>query len=256
MRSPKQVIIEARADTNVGMVRSVNQDSYLSLIDDGIFAVADGMGGHAGGEVASMLAILAIQNCVHAATEQIQTDWSRQHPDYDVLNILSDAVTQASDRVFERGRDDKALTGMGTTATTLQVVDNYGYIGHVGDSRLYLLRNGELSQITTDHSWVNEQVSAGMLTLEEAESHPYRNVITRSVGFEMEVLVDTDCFEFKDDDYCIICSDGLYGKVSATEIAQTVIDQGIDSVKSLITMANDNGGDDNITVIVVHVQIK
>ena len=95
-----------------------------------------------------------------------------------------------------------------------------------------------------------------MLTLEEAENHPYRNVITRSVGFEMEVLVDTDCFEFKDDDYCIICSDGLYGKVSASEIAQTVIDRGIDSVESLITMANDNGGDDNITVIVVHVQIK
>ena len=254
MRTTPHITLEARAETHVGQVRTVNQDAFLCLPDDGAFVVADGMGGHAGGEVASMLCILAIQTYIASAAAQRLPTSKRLHPDQTVFELLAQAVTHASDRIYERSHDDRALSGMGTTATVFKVVDDRGYIAHVGDSRLYLYREGQLKQLTIDHSWVNEQLNAGLLTPEEAEFHPYRNVITRSVGYEDAVKVDTDCILLQNNDFILLCSDGLSGKVADVEISQAVRESGVDAVDSLIDLANDRGGDDNITVVVVRIK--
>ena len=145
---------------------------------------------------------------------------------------------------------------MGTTATVCKVVDQYGYIAHVGDSRLYLIRCGLIYQITNDHSLVSEQVRAGILTKEEAELHHLRNVITRSVGYQEEEDVDTTCVLLEDGDLIVMCSDGLHGPVTDMEISQTVKNTEINSVDSLIQMANDRGGDDNITVVIIKVKVS
>ena len=256
MQSLTSLAIEAYGDSDVGRVRSSNEDAFLCLPEEGAFIVADGMGGHAGGEVASMLSILAIQTFIQLAEEPLMNSSVREHPCQAVTQMLSDAVNHASVRIYERACEDSLLKGMGTTVTMLKIVDGCGYFAHVGDSRLYLLRQGALQQLTTDHSWVNEQMSAGLLSREEAASHPYRNIITRSVGCREEVNVETDCIDLLDGDCLMLCSDGLHGSVSNSEIARLLIDGGTYAVRPLIDLANDRGGEDNITVVVVKVHVS
>jgi len=256
MSSPKSLVIEAYGDTDVGRVRPANQDAFLCLPEEGAFIVADGMGGHAGGEVASMLCILAIQTFMQSAEALSPSRDGCEHPCPPVKQALSDAVNHAALRIYERACDEPSLKGMGTTLTMLKIADGYGYFAHVGDSRLYLLRQGALQQLTTDHSWVNEQMQAGLLSQEEAASHPFRNVITRSVGSRETVNVETDCIELRDDDCLLLCSDGLHGCVSNSEIARLLIDGGTYAVRPLIDLANDRGGEDNITIVVVKVQVS
>ena len=256
MQSPNSLIIECYGDTDVGKVRSSNQDAFLCLPDEGTFIVADGMGGHAGGEVASMLSILAIQTFIQSAEAPLVSDGAGQHPSQKVMQVLSDAVNHACVRIYERGAEDPLLKGMGTTVTMLKIVDDYGYFAHVGDSRLYRLRGGTLQQLTTDHSWVNEQMRAGLLSSEEAVSHPFRNVITRSVGFKEGVNVETGCINLHSDDCLMVCSDGLYVSVPNSEIARHLGDGGTSAVSSLIDLANGRGGEDHITVVVVKVRVS
>jgi PPM family protein phosphatase len=256
MSSLKSLTIEAYGDTDVGRVRPANQDAFLCLPEEGAFIVADGMGGHAGGEVASMLCILAIQTFMQSAEALSASRGGCEHPCQPVMQALSDAVNHAALRIYERACEEPSLKGMGTTVTMLKFVADYGYFAHVGDSRLYLLRQGALQQLTTDHSWVNEQIQAGLLSREEAASHPFRNIITRSVGYREEVDVDTGCIELCDDDCLLLCSDGLHGYVSHAEIARLLIDGGTYAVRPLIDLANERGGEDNITVLVVKVQVS
>ncbi len=256
MQPSKSLAIEAYGDTDVGRVRPANQDAFLCLPEEGAFIVADGMGGHAGGEVASMLCILAIQTFMESAEAPLASRDGCEHPCQPVMQALSDAVNHAAVRIYERACEQPSLKGMGTTVTMLKIVDGCGYFAHVGDSRLYLLRQGALQQLTTDHSWVNEQMSAGLLSREEAALHPYRNIITRSVGCREEVNVETGFIDLCDDDCLLLCSDGLHGSVSNAEIARLLIDGGAYAVRPLIDLANDRGGEDNVTVVVVKVYVS
>jgi serine/threonine protein phosphatase PrpC len=248
-----QSVIQGEGLTDVGRVRSANQDAYLADSDLGLFIVADGMGGHAGGEIASSLCVQEVQNYLRAARDTFQ-DLST-HPDAKLANALGHAINHASTKIYERALEEPTLKGMGTTATVLQIVNGHAYIGHVGDSRCYLIRCGLIYQMTNDHSLVSEQVRAGIITKEEAESHHLRNVITRSVGYQEEEDVDTLSLKLEDGDFFILCSDGLHGKVSDREISQLTREHDLKAAQPLIGLANARGGDDNITVVIVKIGI-
>ncbi len=238
--------------TDIGRTRSVNQDEILTDNRAGLFIVADGMGGHAGGEIASSLCIDEIS---HFLTDHSGELASQDHPSQKILKTMSDAINHASTKIYERALEDPSLKGMGTTATILKIIDDHAYCAHVGDSRLYLLRCNFLYQITADHSLVSEQVRAGLLTKEEAELHQLRNVITRSVGYQEEEYVDTTSIRLESGDIFLICSDGLHGKINDQEIANTLIKCGVDAVNILVDRANENGGEDNISVVIVSIQV-
>jgi len=244
---------EAVGNTDVGQVRSANQDSFLVNEPDSLFIVADGMGGHAGGEIASQLCVEEITSYVKEHKDVFKTT---EHPDIRVSNVLADSVNHASTKIYERALENPALKGMGTTATTFKIIDGHAYCAHVGDSRMYLIRCGLIYQMTNDHSLVSEQVRAGILTEEEAELHHLRNVITRSVGYQEEEDVDTTSFQLEDGDLLALCSDGLHGKISDKEISQIITESEGEAVDKLIAMANERGGEDNITVVVVKIKVS
>ena len=246
--------IKSRGNTHVGRVRASNQDSYLCDDKRLLYIVADGMGGHAGGEIASSLAILNIRNHLDKHIHEVISSTTR-HPDSRIGGILMDAINHASTKIYERGLEEPVLKGMGTTTTALRIVGNMAYCGHVGDSRLYLIRCGYIYQITTDHSLVGEQIRAGLLTKEEAETHHLRNVITRSVGYQEIEDVDTYTLELEGDDILLLCSDGLHGKVSEAIIADYCERYGCLAVDHLIAEANERGGDDNISVIIAEISM-
>jgi protein phosphatase len=246
-------IIEALGQTDVGRVRHTNQDAFL--LDEGaqLYMVADGMGGHAGGEIASSLCIEQIRS--YLKNHQLVFDHCNQHPDGQVIHTLINAVNFASTKIYERALEDPSLKGMGTTATLAKVIGRHLYLAHVGDSRGYLVRCELIYQLTSDHSLVSEQVKAGLITQEESEFHHLRNVITRSVGYQEEEDVDTVSIPLEEGDYIVICSDGLHGKVADREISNLVHKFGVAAVGELMKLANDRGGEDNITLIVFKVKI-
>ena len=222
--------------TDVGRVRSSNQDAIIQ--GERLFGVADGMGGHKGGETASA-----------GARDGLLELLEDKSP---ALDALRDAVTEVNGRLFRQQQGDERLSGMGTTLTALWVSEHYVYIGHVGDSRAYLLREGKLRQMTSDHSLVAELVRSGVLTPEQAEGHPMRNVITRAVGTEETVEVDLLVEERRAGDLWLVCSDGLYGMVpdSAMEAILT-INTPQEASKLLLDAALAAGGHDNVTVVLV-----
>ena len=226
------------AATDVGRVRDGNEDAYL--VDDamGLVAVADGMGGHRGGEVASATALEALRAAVSSGRP------------------LRDAVEDANRAVFEKASTDDSLRGMGTTLTaaTLAAGDTL-LVGHVGDSRAYLLRDGELRQLTTDHSLVEELVRDGRLTPDEAAVHPQRSIITRALGVDSTVDVDVYPVELVPGDVLLFCSDGLTGMLQPDLIAGELRreDDPARAATKLVDAANAAGGEDNITVVVVAV---
>lgn len=248
------VSIQSRGNTHVGRVRSSNQDSYLCDDKRLLYVVADGMGGHAGGEIASSLAVLNIRNFVDKNLGPILGE-GVNHPDSRVSTVLSDAINHASEKIYERGLEEPVLKGMGTTATAVRIVDSMAYCGHVGDSRLYLIRCGYIYQISSDHSLVGEQLRAGLITKEEAEKHQLRNVITRCVGYQENEDVDTFCLPLEDGDLLMLCSDGLHGKVSDAKIAELCCNYRSLAVDHLIAAANAAGGDDNISVIIGEIKV-
>jgi protein phosphatase len=252
----RKIVIKAQGQTDAGKVRATNQDSYLVDENSGLFIVADGMGGHAGGEIASRLCIQEIASCLRKNATLFESDSTRKHPDPKILSTLAEAVNHASSRIYDRALEDPGLKGMGTTATLLKTVDDYGYIAHVGDSRMYLIRCGFNYQVTLDHSLVSEQVRAGLITKEEAELHHLRNVITRSVGYQEEEYVDTSAFRMEDQDRLLICSDGLHGKLSDQDIVKMTKGDATHSVGRLIDEANNRGGEDNISVVIISIQVS
>lgn len=245
---------QAHGQTDVGRVRATNQDSFSVEERSGLFIVADGMGGHVGGEIASRLCIQGITSFLRSHNKDLKyTDKNTNK----ILATLSDAINFSSAKIYDRALEDPSLKGMGTTATVVKIIDRHAFVGHVGDSRLYLLRSGFIYQMTLDHSLVSEQVRAGILTKQEAEAHHLRNVITRSVGYQEEEYVDTLSFPLENGDFLILCSDGLYGnmKVTDAQMAEVVGKEGINAVDTLINMANEAGGDDNISVVIVAVSV-
>ena len=245
----------AEGRTDVGQVRSANQDSYLIDEASHLYVVADGMGGHAGGEIASSLCVQEVARYLRENAEVFAVKDDRQHPDARTSNTLAHAINYASTRIYERALEEPSLRGMGTTATVLKILDGHAYVAHVGDSRCYLMRCGFIYQITNDHSLVSEQVRAGILTKEEAEAHHLRNVITRSVGYQEEEDVDTTSVALENGDLFLLCSDGLHGKVSDKEISVLTKEHRTSVAPRLVALANERGGEDNITVVVVQVTV-
>jgi PPM family protein phosphatase len=219
--------------TDTGRKRRHNEDVYV--VDPPIFAIADGMGGAKAGEVAAALAADALRGEGGSGEDTLVT-----------------LIQEANRRVYERAAEDAAKSGMGTTMTVALLEDGRVRIGHVGDSRAYLIRDGELSQLTDDHSLVGELVRSGKLAPEDADTHPQRSVITRVLGTDPEVDVDTITIETRSGDLFLLCSDGLYSMVGNDRILELVERNRRDldaAAKALITAANKGGGDDNITVV-------
>jgi PPM family protein phosphatase len=226
------------AATDVGRVREGNEDAYL--VDDamGLFAVADGMGGHRAGEVASVTALEALRAAINAGQP------------------LRESIEDANEAVFTKSLTDQSLRGMGTTLTAgTLVTGGTVLVGHVGDSRAYLLHDGELHQVTVDHSLVEELVREGRLTADEAAVHPQRSIITRALGVDSSVEVDIYPVELAPGDRLLFCSDGLTGMVQPDTIAATLRreEDPTRAATQLVDAANAAGGEDNITVLVVAV---
>jgi PPM family protein phosphatase len=234
------------ARTDVGVVRSGNEDNYLMLSDRGVFIVADGMGGHAAGEVASEMA-------VRITSREIGSIRGLAEPQ--VGERIRSAIRVANDAIFERTISEHDKRGMGTTATVLVLMRGRYLIGQVGDSRAYLLRDGAFTQLTKDHSYVQEQVDAGLLTPEQARVHPYSNVITRCVGASVDVVPDLYFGSLKTGDVVLLASDGLTGMLEDEQLVKILKSEGDPQtwVDRMITEANRRGGLDNITAIVVRI---
>jgi protein phosphatase len=231
--------------SDVGRKREHNEDSFLVRPETGLFAVADGMGGHQAGEKASRMALETLSDVLKPPGESADRE--------DVLSRLRDATQAAGAAIYDAAQADPELQGMGTTLTSLWFHGGRVYLAHVGDSRAYLFRDGRTQQLSDDHSWVSEQVRAGMMTEEEAKESKFRHIITRSVGFEREVLVDGAAIPVQAGDCYLLCSDGLSNYVDAEEIGRMLTSRFYRDVpRLLVETANDRGGDDNITVILMH----
>jgi serine/threonine protein phosphatase PrpC len=248
-----RLVVRAVLRTDVGKVRSENQDfgAVTSREEETkgraggrLLIVADGMGGHRGGATASRLAAETIK------TQYIQSDTE------DIPAALRDALVRANSRIFSEAQQNPDLRGMGTTTSALAVKNGQGWFAHVGDSRIYLVRNGEIKQLTDDHSLVASMVREGLLTSDEAANHPRRNVLQRSMGVGEEVEIDIrGPIELREGDTFILCSDGLHGVVKEDEMKQVAgvmpIEQG---AEELLRRALDRGAPDNVTVIVARVE--
>jgi len=235
--------------SDIGRCRKVNQDMYLVDEELGLYAVADGMGGHAAGEVASDIAINALARSLREH-EPVSGTWS---PD-EAKTLLRQAVREGNRKICESVTARAEWRGMGTTLVALVRVEDRVVIAHVGDSRAYLMRDGRLRQLTSDHSWVNEQVKHGLLTPEQAERHPMRNIVTRALGNQPEVEVDLVEEEIRPGDVFALCSDGLNGMLRDEEIRGVLQDHAEvphAACRQLVDRANAEGGEDNITVIVM-----
>lgn len=246
----------SKGHTDVGRKRDHNEDSYLIDEEIGLFVVCDGMGGHAGGGTASRIAVETIDKTLRGHRDSAQNPFSRLTSlgESPVPDALRDAVEQACLAIFRAAQDDTRLQGMGTTTSALVIHGQNAFVGHVGDSRVYLVRGDLIQQISEDHSLVNEQIKAGMITADEARNSRFKNIITRSVGFEEEVAVDVMGLVVEPGDTFIICCDGLSNLVDDRTIRDTVRSMGLEQVpERLVELANEAGGDDNITVVAVRV---
>jgi protein phosphatase len=235
------------ARTDVGVVRSGNEDMYLMAAERGLFIVADGMGGHAAGEVASEM-----------ATQLIAQEFRpvRGMSDDELMAQMVGAIRASNAAIFQRTMSEHDKRGMGTTTTVLSLLPRRYLIGQVGDSRAYLLRGGVLSQLTKDHSYVQEQVDAGRLSPEEARVHPYANVITRCVGSSGDVVPDLYLGTLEVGDLILLASDGLTGMLEDEQVRDVLTMEGDleQMVDRLIADANRRGGLDNITVILIKIE--
>ena len=225
--------------TDVGKVRANNQDALIVSEKLRLYGVADGMGGHKGGEVAST-----------SARDDLLRELEGKTPS---VAALSGAIEEVNRQIYHQQEHDDALTGMGTTLSVLWMSDNFVYIGHVGDSRVYLLRDGEFKQMTLDHFLVEQLVREGVLTEEEAQNHPMRNIITRAIGTDESVEVDVVVEERRKGDLWLACSDGLHGLVDDRQMRDALRQYAPEKAADvLLKAALDAGGRDNVTLVIVH----
>lgn len=253
-----QLRIEAVGETNVGMKRGHNEDNFGLADKLGLYVVADGMGGHASGEVASKMAVDVMADFFEATAADPDRTWpfkmdrSRGYEE----NRLVTSVKLANLRIFESAQRDPRQRGMGTTLVSLFAVEDGVYVAHVGDSRVYRVRDGQLEQLTEDHSLLNDYIKMKKLTPEEIANFPHKNVIVRALGMKDSVKVDTRFESCRANDTYLLCSDGLSRMATDAEIAEIMQNEPNlqVAVQRLIDLANARGGKDNVTVILVRAE--
>ncbi|EMS69405.1 Stp1/IreP family PP2C-type Ser/Thr phosphatase [Ruminiclostridium cellobioparum] len=232
--------------TDRGLKRQLNEDNCNVLVGyPGIpacFVIADGMGGHKCGEVASKQAVDSVCNLL------LKADWEKKN----ISEMLRDIIVKVNDEIYNFSLLDEATQGMGTTLIITVLKNRKLYIGHVGDSRVYIIREDSIEKVTWDHSFIEELVKNGSITRDEAVNHPKRNLITRAVGYELGLQVDTYEIDLKDNDIILLCTDGLTNMLTEEEILDIIKnnEEPQDACDTLIQKANNNGGEDNTTVIV------
>ncbi|NLC87842.1 MAG: Stp1/IreP family PP2C-type Ser/Thr phosphatase [Clostridiaceae bacterium] len=241
--------MRAFAKSDIGKAREMNQDYYYISKDQDpiqIFILADGMGGYNGGEIASKLATSAALNYIQSNFETISKEKE------DILKLVKSSMEYANMVVYEKSNEDKNLEGMGTTLEVCLIYNNKVYIGHVGDSRVYRIRKDFIRKITHDHSYVEKLVKDGTITKEEANHHPKKNMLMKALGCRAFVEPDVTVKGFIKDDTILMCSDGLTNMVDEKEIYELIKENYMIATEKLIQKANENGGYDNITAIVIH----
>jgi serine/threonine protein phosphatase PrpC len=244
--------------SDVGRKRDHNEDAFVNRPNEGLFIVADGMGGHLGGDRASRMAVdlvaRELEHILGRGRPPART-WPApgQPEEAPPAAALRAAARAAGAAIYEVAQSDAQLQGMGTTLTALLFRSGRAHVAHVGDSRAYLFRDGRVEQITEDHSWIAEQVKAGLLSEEEARDSKFKHIITRSVGFERDVQVDITAFPVLVGDCYLVCSDGLSNYIDGDELGRLMTAHFYSRVPEiLVSLANERGGDDNITVLVVY----
>lgn len=244
-----------------GQQRELNEDSFLVLTPpalssdiDALLVVADGMGGHQAGEVASQSLVELLDGLFRSQDYRSMVAYNARHEDYYVV-VLKEVLEWANERLYQMAASRAEFNGMGTTITVVLIAQGKCFWGHVGDSRAYLLHEHQLHQLTMDHTWVNEQVSAGLLSHEEASVHPRRNVLTRVLAGGSLVRVDRDMFTLVAGDRLLLCSDGLSGVIQGAEIQEVLATESDpqQACDRLGALANQRGGPDNITVLTAYV---
>lgn len=250
-----QLVVAAHGDSDAGRVRRMNEDNFAALPHLGLFMVADGMGGAAAGEVASRIAVKE----VHRAVDDGETTWPDDStvvsPESGARRMLA-GLHRANRCIHQRGEADPTKRGMGTTFAGLLLLKRCALVAHVGDSRVYRMRAGELDQLTLDHSLVNLLITHGLLTREEAATSTQRHVLTRAVGTQEALEVDTMIIDLRAGDTFLLCSDGLHGAVTREEIAAVLRAEPDPrlAVEALIGAANVHGGPDNVTAVVARIE--
>lgn len=237
--------------TDIGLVRETNQDAFsFGHFDDGNCwaVVCDGMGGVSGGQVASAI-------CVEKVSEALKRGYRKEMTVSSAKNLLTTAINAANSAVFKQSQEKLELKGMGTTVVAVLVLGNIAVVAHVGDSRAYLINN-EIKPITKDHSFVQLLIDTGKITEFEAQFHPDRNVITRAVGIEHVVDVEIDIVDINNNDKMLICTDGLNGYVPDADILKIINEYGDSSTEKLVETANDAGGRDNVTVVIISADVQ
>jgi protein phosphatase len=252
------LLLRAAGLTDIGRKRKHNEDSFMMDLEEGLFVVADGMGGHAAGEVAAKIAVETIGEFIAGTSQKEEATWPfhYNHQWRFNSNRLAVAVEQANEKVMSAVAMQPTLKGMGTTLVA-GIFDGSGMsLAHVGDSRAYRLRQGELTRLTDDHSWVHEQIVTGILTEEEAKSHPLKNVVTRALGGGPSVLPELHEYDLVPGDRYLLCSDGLTTMLGDEELSEVLKEtpEPQKACQTLVDHANERGGLDNVTVIVVDVQ--
>lgn len=256
--------LKAAALTNVGMKRTHNEDCVLLVPDENLFIVADGMGGHAAGEVASAMAVEEIKEFFVLTSGDEEQTWPYKEDrglKYEE-NRLTNGIRLANRSIFETAQADVKKRGMGTTVVSMLFTHDGAYTGHCGDSRAYLFREGKISQLTEDHSFLNDYLKAHALTPEEIENFPHKNVIVRALGMKDDIAVDVSRHDPAPGDIFVLCSDGLSGMVTDEDM-NTIVNGFLDDdakaddveaiCNALIEEANKNGGTDNVSVVCVKI---
>lgn len=248
--------LEAVARTDPGPVRDRNEDYFSVDVEAGLFLVADGMGGHASGEVASAIAVETVREILLNGDDPEETDLDLKvvDPQEEIRERLRYSMNQASLRIRKVARENPAHRGMGTTLAVLLVEGDVAHLGHVGDSRIYLFRDGRLTRLTRDHTVVQQEIDAGRLTPELARVVHFKNVLTQSIGYHGPVEPDTSTRPLRQGDTFVICSDGLTDPLDDEQIGDVCGScRPEDLADELVRHALERGGDDNVTVVVLHV---
>lgn len=250
--------ITTAGETNVGMKRTHNEDTFSIMEEENLYVVADGMGGHASGEVASQMAVQNLRDFFRATREDPEATWpykmdrSRKYEE----NRLITGIKLANLKIFEAAQRDSKYRGMGTTMVVTYFVDDGTYLAHVGDSRIYLIRSTNIEQVTEDHSLLNDYIKMKKLSAEEIANFPHKNVIVRALGMKETVKIDTLFIQPHPADILLLCSDGLSSMIASPQIQEIVQSNYGDlnrGCHELIEEANRNGGHDNITVVLIRI---
>ncbi|MGA1796430.1 MAG: Stp1/IreP family PP2C-type Ser/Thr phosphatase [bacterium] len=245
--------IKVGAVTDTGRTRDINEDHYIIAKDMGLFLVADGLGGHNAGEVASRMAGNVIKDHLNAADDTLVGEYEKEFSRN--TNRMLSGIRLANTAIYEAGQHQSEHRGMGTTISSVLINRDVMALAHVGDSRIYRIRKRRIKRLTRDHTMVEEQVQRGLITKEEAEHSGHKNIITRALGIGSTIEIDADEDVLHDHDRILLCTDGLTNMVSEGEILDIVLGYGDDpqrACRELVNKANGNGGRDNITVILLH----